>query len=174
MKRYLVVACLLAIFATQLPSAARASTVQYDLTLTPTFGSIGGSGYFDVSTPVNGAGTNTITNFFLAIDGQDFTLGNAIGVATATFAGGALSSLNYLGSLVSETGGWNLDILGTGGLSYAFLDIGTGAAIASGTINAVDAPAATPLPSAGVLFATGLLGLLFLNYRRKHIARLTA
>ena len=162
MLRLLAVAAF-AIFAAQFPSTGRAATVEYDLTLSPTFGSIGGSGYFDVSAPVNGSGVNTLTGFSLTIDNQLFTLADEVGTASATFAGGALSSLNYAGALVS---GFNLDILGTGGLTYAFLDIGTGAALATGTISAV---AATPLPSAVLLFATGLLGLLLLNYRRKSI-----
>lgn len=63
--------------------------------------------------------------------------------------------------------GLNLDILGTGGLNYTFLDIGTGATLASGRIAAVDPPASTPLPNAVVLLATGLLGLLLLNYLRR-------
>jgi hypothetical protein len=33
-----------------------------------------------------------------------------------------------------------------------------------------DTPAATPIPTAVILFATGLLGLLFFNYRRKRVA----
>lgn len=166
MVRFLVVG-LFALIATQLPSIARASTVQYDLTLTPTTGSVGGSGYFDVNTPVNGSGVNAITAFYVTIDNQVFNLATEVGTATATFANGVLTSLNYVGALVS---GLNLDILGTGGLQYAFLDIGTNATLSSGNISAVDPPATTPLPSSVVLFATGLLGLLFLNNRRKKIA----
>jgi hypothetical protein len=166
----LLAAAAIAVFATQFPLAARASSVLYDLTLTPTLGSVGGSGYFDVSAPVNGSGVNALTAFSVTIDGDVFNLGNELGTATATFSGGVLTSLNYLGDLVSTSGGFNLDILGTGGLSYAFVDIGTGATLASGTISAVDPPGATPLPSAVVLFATGLLGLLLLNYRHKRIA----
>lgn len=165
MLRVMIVA-VMALFVAQFPSIARASTVQYDLTLTPTSGTIGGSGYFDVTAPVNGSGVNALTAFSVTIDGAQFTLGNDP-AATATFSGGVLTSLNYVGALLS---GLNLDILGTGGLTYTFLDIGTGLALASGTISAVDPPTATPLPSAVVLFATGLLGLLLLNYRRKRDA----
>lgn len=168
MIRYLVVA-IVAVFAAQLSPAARASTVQYDLTLTPTIGSIGGSGYLDVSAPANG--TEALSAFSLTIDGQQFNLANEIGTATATFTGGVLDSLNYVGTLIS---GLNLDILGTGGLTYAFLDIGSGATLAAGTISAVDPPATTPLPSTVILFATGLLGLLLLSFRRKKIARIAS
>jgi hypothetical protein len=162
MLRVLVLA-VVAFLGAQLP--AQASTLQYDLTLTPTTGSVGGTGYFDVTAPVNGSGVNAITALSITIDDQTFLLNNEIGTATATFTSGVLSSLSYVGALVS---GLNLDLLGTGGLSYTFLDIGTGATLASGIIS--DAPAATPLPSAVILFATGLLGLLFLNYRRKRVA----
>lgn len=166
MVRFLVVA-LVTFIAAQLPSIARASTVQYDLSLTPTTGSVGGSGYFDVKTPVNGSGVNAITAFYVTIDNQVFNLATELGTATATFTKGVLTGLNYVGALVS---GLNLDILATGGLQYTFLDIGTNATLGSGTISAVDSPATTPLPSSVVLFATGLFGLLLLNNRRKKIA----
>jgi hypothetical protein len=171
MLRYLVVA-VLAAFAAQFSSAARASTIQYDLTLTPTVGSIGGTGYFDVNSPLTGTGANALTDFSVTIDNQVFSLGNELSSATATFSNGALTSLNYIGDLVSGTWktGLNLDILGTGGLSYTFLDLGSDLALSSGTISAVDPPSTTPLPSTVVLFATGLLGLLLLNYRRKKLA----
>ena len=155
MSRFLIVA-LLALLG--IPGAARASTIQYDLTLTPTDGSIGGSGYFDVMAPLNGSGVNTLTDFSVTIDGlpQPFTLANEVGTATATFSSDALSSLNYVGALIN---GFNLDILGSGGLTYAFLDLGTGATFASGTISAVAAPSAAPLPPTIVLFAAGLFVL---------------
>jgi hypothetical protein len=166
MLRFLV-ATALAVLAAQFSSTAWASTVQYDLTLTPTTGSIGGSGYFDVSTPVNGSGINDLTALSITIDGQTFNLSDALGTATATFTDGVLSGLNYAGALLS---GFNLDLLGTGGLTYNFLDLGTNFGIASGTISAMDPPSPTPLPSSIVLFATGLLGLLLLSYRRKRTA----
>jgi hypothetical protein len=162
MVRFLVVIAA-TIFAAPFSSAAEASTVQYDLTFTPTTGSIGGTGYFDVSSPVNGV--DTLTAFSLSIDGQVFTLGNELGAATATFSNGALSSLNYVGALTS---GFNLDILGTGGLSYAFLDVGSNSALSVGTISAAAAPAATPLPNPIVLFASVLLGILALSYWRRN------
>jgi hypothetical protein len=168
MLRFLVVA-IMAVFATQLSSVARASTVQYDLTLTPTTGSIAGTGYFDVSAPVSGSGVIDLTALSITIDGQTFNQDTEIGTATATFANGVLEGVNYVGALLS---GLNLDLLGTDDLTYTFLDIGTGAALSTGTISAVDPPPTTPLPGAMVLFATGLIGLLLLNYRRKKSALL--
>lgn len=163
MLRLLVVAAL-ALLGAQFDSTAHASTVQYDLTLTPTTGSIGGSGYLDVTAPANSSGVDTLTMTALSItiDGEQFSLTNEVGSATVTFSNGVLSGLNYMGALLN---GFNLDILGTGGLTYTFLDIGTGATLATGTIS--DPPGVTPLPSAVMLFATGLLGLLLLSYRRR-------
>lgn len=163
MLRFLVAAAI-AVFATQFPSNARASTIEYDLTFTPTSGSIGGTGYFDVNSPLNGSGVDAITALSVSIDNALFTLGDEQGTATATFSNGLLSNLNYVGALVD---GINLDILGTGGLTYSFLDIGTSETLASGTISAVDPPSAAPLPTSVILFATGLLALLFLTYRRR-------
>lgn len=94
-----VAGAIIAVFAAQFPSTTWAATVQYDLTLTPRIGSIGGSGYFDVSAPVNGSGVDAITALSISIDGQQFTLANDP-TATATFSGGALTSINYAG------GGW--------------------------------------------------------------------
>ena len=165
MSRLLVVIAV-ALLGAQITGVARASTIQYDLTLTPTLGTIGGSGFFDVAAPLNGSGVNILTDFSVTIDNATFTLANDP-TATATFSNGLLSSLNYIGAVSAK--GFNLDILGTGGLQYAFIDIGTGAALAEGTIYAVDPPGvpATPLPTTVVMFATGLLALGFLIYRRK-------
>jgi hypothetical protein len=163
----ILVAAAVAALAAQFSSAALASTVQYDLTLTPTAGSIGGTGYFDVVTPVNGSGANDITALSISIDGQTFNLGDALGTATATFADGVLTGLNYAGALLN---GWNLDLLGTGGLTYRFADLGVNFAGATGTISAVDPPSPTPLPSSIVLFATGLLGFVLLSRRGKRTA----
>jgi len=170
MSRLLVVIAA-ALLGAQITGVARASPVNppnivYDLTLTPTLGTIGGSGYFDVAAPLNGSGVNILTDFSVTIDNATFTLANDP-TATATFSNGLLSSLNYIGAVSAK--GFNLDILGTGGLQYAFIDIGTGAALAEGTIYAVDPPGvpATPLPTTVVMFATGLLALGFLIYRRK-------
>ena len=171
MSRLLVVIAV-ALLGAQITGVARAAPVDitYDLTLTPTLGTIGGSGFFDVAAPLNGSGVNILTDFSVTIDNATFTLANDP-TATATFSNGLLSSLNYIGAVSAK--GFNLDILGTGGLQYAFIDIGTGAALAEGTIYAVDPPPpgggvpATPLPTTVVMFATGLLALGFLIYRRK-------
>jgi hypothetical protein len=164
MSRLLILA-VVAFFGAQVPVATRASTIQYDLTLTPTIGTIGGSGYFDVTAPLNVSGSNVLTAFSVSVDGQNFTLNDAVGAPTATFSSGLLTGLNYVGDVIS---GLNLDILGTGGLTYAFLDLGTGATVAVGTISAaVASPSATPLPGTTVLFITGLLGLMLAMTRRR-------
>jgi hypothetical protein len=163
MTRFLFVA-LVVVLGVQIPRGAHAST--YDMTLTPTVGSIGGAGSFDVVAPLSGSGISQITDFSVTIDQETFTLGNEISAATATFSSGMLTGLDYVGALLG--GGFNLDILDTGGLTYTFLDIGTGAALASGIISAIDPPLpSTPLPTTILMFATGLLGLALLTYRRK-------
>jgi hypothetical protein len=168
MSRFML-AALIVFLGVQIPRVAQASTIQYDLTLTPTVGSVGGTGFFDVTAPLNGSGVNQITAFSVAIDGQDFTLGNEVSTATATFSSGVLTSLDYIGALLGS--GFNLDILGTGGLTYTFLDIGTGAALASGLISAAPL-SSTPLPTTILMFATGLLGIALLTARRRKISHI--
>lgn len=150
----------------QMPGVARASTdvdLTYGLTLTPTVGSIGGSGLLDVTAPSNGSGTYELTGLSLSIDGANFTLGDEVGNATATLSDGVLTGLNYVGALINDL---NLDILGSTGLTYAFIDIGTGATIAAGTITDPPVPS-TPLPPTLILFASGLLALGFITRWRK-------
>lgn len=151
------------LFGVQFSKAAQAST--YTLTLDPTFGSIAGSGTMDVTAPGSGSGISAISDLTINIDGANFNLTDEIGAATATFSSGMLTGINYVGASVADFG-LNLDFLGTQGLMYAFLDIGTNATLAEGTISAVDPPTAS-LPTTIVMFATGLIGLAFLTYRRK-------
>jgi len=167
MSRFLVLV-LVALFGVQVSGAARATT--YDLTLDPTSGNIFGSGVMDVTAPGTGSGVSVISDLSITIDGANFNLKNELGAATATFVGGDLKSINYIGASIADFG-LNLDFLGSQGLMYSFLDIGTDSVLSQGMINAVDPSpggvSATPLPTTVVMFATGLLALGFLIYRRK-------
>jgi hypothetical protein len=172
MRRFYI-AAVAGFLALQAPGFARASTFtyDYDLTLTPTSGSIGGTGTFDVTTTVNPYtsinGSVSISDLSVTIGGVTFTLGDAIGSATATFANGVLTGLSYLGD---TTSGLNLDILGSGGLSYLYFDFGTNSGSSSGVITATyvgDPPGAAPLPATWVLFAAGLAMFGIAAYRRR-------
>jgi len=179
--RRLLIAAAAGFLAFQAPGMTHASicgtdcyTYDYKLQLNPTSGTIGGSGTFDVITSVNPwtslNGAVTISDLSVTIGGATFTLGDAIGAATATFSGGYLTGLSYLGD---TTSGLNLDILGTGGLSYLYFDFGTSSGTSSGNILATylgdsGPPSATPLPPSGVMLGAGLLMMLgFVAYRRR-------
>jgi hypothetical protein len=166
----LMMLCFVAVFGVQLPQAAEASTVTYDLTLTSSSGQSFGSGTLVVNGPLtsgsesfssSGGGLESL-NISLNSGGPaspSFSLLNAIGTTSATFQGGTLTGLSYLGDVNS----FQLDLL-TSGLFYLYVDFGSLLLSSAGSISAVSA---APLPPTIVLFAGGLVLLGLLAYRRK-------
>ena len=149
---------------------ARASTVTYDLTLTASSGPENGTGTLVVdgtngtfnSSP--GGGLDALS---ISINGQTYTLANALSTTAATFVNGALTSLNYLG--ISSN--INLSLTATAGLSYVYADLSNLSLSSAGNISAVDPPggvSGAPLPTTILLFATALLGLVLVAYRQKY------
>ena len=145
---------------------ARATT--YDLTLSDTlYGPEDGTGVLTINGPVTtGAFTSNpgggLTSLSISIDGQTYNLGNAVGIAEATFVNGSLSNLSYLG--ISD--GINLSLASTG-LFYFYTDLNNWSLSSAGTISAM----ATPLPPTAVLFAGALVVLLLFGYRQRIFGR---
>jgi hypothetical protein len=164
---------LAAVFVGHVAQPAWASTLTYDLTLTNTSGPTDGNGSFTVNGPVNN-GTDTFTSntnggldsLSIWINGEDFTLQNALTMSSVTFNNGALTNVSYFG----EHDGFKLDLL-TSGLYYLYVDANNWNLSSSGTISAFAAPSVAPLPTTSILFATGLLGFAALMYRRRASAR---
>ena len=152
-------------------SAAHASPITYNLTLTSFGGFIGGnvaggtgsitlddtpgSGFDLFSQP--GASGNRIIDLSFNIGGDIFTLADATSLTTATFFNGTLTGLQYNSSLSSSK--TNIDF-NTVSLFYAFND-DLSDQNSFGYISAdVARTAATPEPSALLLFGSGALGLV--------------
>jgi hypothetical protein len=166
MSRFVIMA-LAALVSVQV-GTARASTFTYDLTLSALSGPESGTGTLLVN-GTNGtfsSNAGTLDYLDININGQNYTLANAIGNSAATFVNGALTSLNYLGIAA----GTNLSLAATAGLFYIYADLSNSSLSSVGTISAVDpggGVGAAPLPTTILLFAAGLLGLVLVAYRQK-------
>ena len=152
----------------QIPVAAKASTLSYNLTLTPIFGPESGTGSLTITVPpVGSSGFLTLGNGLTAmdfrIDGLDFKLNNSSEVSY--FYQGSnlvLASLGYRGAI----GNNQLLSLSLGGFgAYFFRDNVPG----ESTIGNISV-SATPLPTTLPLLATGLGGLGLFGWWRKRKA----
>jgi hypothetical protein len=159
-----------ALFAVQIPGAARASTLTYNLTLTPFFGPESGTGSLTIKVPQVGSGTltqanNGLTALDIKIDGLDFTLNNTS--AVAYFYQGSnlvLASIGYSGKIGTDQL-FSISFGGVGG--YSFTDNAPGSS-GQNTIGSISV-SQTPIPTTLPLLATGLgvLALLGLWRTRK-------
>jgi hypothetical protein len=156
------------LFGVQIPTAAKASILSYNLTLTPILGPESGTGSLTITVPpVGSSGFLTLGNGLTAmdfrIDGLDFTLNNSSEVSY--FYQGSnlvLASLGYSGAI----GDSQLLSLSLGGFgAYFFSDNTPG----EGTVGNVSV-SATPLPTTLPLLATGLGGLGLFGWWRKRKA----
>jgi hypothetical protein len=162
------------LFIAQIPEAAKASTLSYDLTLTPLCcGTDGGAGSFAITTPQVGSfGTLTQTNNGLTamdfkIDGLDFKL-NSSSAVTYFYQGATLvlASIGYSGQIGND----KLLSISLGGIGgYSFSD-GVPGDLTIGSMSI----SATPIPSTLPLLATGLGALGLFGWWRKRKASATA
>jgi len=156
------------LFAAQVPGAAKASTVTYDLTLTAIFGSESGTGSLTIATPPVGSSGiltqgNGLTAMDFKIDGLDFKLNNSSEVSYL-YQGSTLilTSLAYSGVMGSDRL-LSINLGGVGG--YLFTDSTSGGP-AYNTVGSISV-SQTPLPTTLPLLATGLGALGLLGWLRK-------
>jgi hypothetical protein len=143
-------------------ATANASTVTYDIVLTQTAGTLlltqtDFTASASFSLPANFSGTETI-------DGVGFTIGTQIFTSNLTVQ----ATNGVINNVFAFSGTANGDTLVVGVNSFNLF----GAHIPSTDVGSVSiTPAATPLPAALPLFATGLGALGLLGWRRKRTAR---
>ena len=166
-----------------LPNAALANTETWDLTLTPFWGPISGTGVVKIETPAPGtSGFDTVQNggllsmTFTLSNGDVFTLQNASSASVdyqSSRGQEVVDDFKYSGGI----GNWVFDLQVNGDdVTYNFQDWANFFEDTSGTFTAVDpllpsAPVPGPMVGAGLpglLFAG--LGLLALSRRRRRAA----
>jgi len=167
----------IALAAAQIPGRADASTVTYNLVLTPNAngGPESGTGSFTVTTPVLGTsptdtatilgGNGALTAISFNIDGMTFSLANATSAGVGfSYNGGTTEVLNTIG-YTGEIGSYVFQ-LSTGGFTFSFNDSADYHLDTSGTITATIA-SAVPESSTWAMMILGFCGLGFMAYRQK-------
>jgi hypothetical protein len=168
--------------------ALHASTLTYNVTLTPTSGQYGGSGTITLASQPASTGTATYTIANQQLQDLTFTIGDQAFYlsgdpsASVTFVNGQLAQINFLQSISHPPARYTLE------LSNGFIFYGNdfGHPLSTGSFNtapaivfpddsaaATQSAAASPTPEPGtlILLATALAGGAILLFRRRRTAR---
>lgn len=169
MKRFKLaplVAATVVLLGAQLPCAARASSITYDVTMSAILGPESGGGSFTITTPQVGSGgvlnqLNGLTALNFTIDGVNFGLDSTSSVAYF-YQGSALvlAGLVY-GGQVGTDALLSITLGSTGG--YTFTDSAKPSLDTIGSASVSQ----TPLPTSFPLLATGLGILAMIGWWRK-------
>ena len=174
----------LSLFAMALPflalPALHASTISYDVTLTPTSGPYGGSGTLTIASPPANSGISTFSQadgslqgLSFTVDNQTFSLSGYPG-ATVEFLNGQLYNIGFAQTVGASPNRFTLD---TSGVYAFYYNNGQSESAGSITASLADTPSnpsssqpptasATPEPGTLILLATALIGGGFFVFRR--------
>jgi hypothetical protein len=174
----------LRLFALALPflalPALHASTITYDVTLTPTSGPYGGSGTLTLASAPANSGISTFSQadgslqgLSFTVDNQTFSLSGYPG-ATVEFLNGQLYNIGFAQTVGASPNRFTLD---TSGVYAFYYNNGQSESAGSITASLADTPSnpsssqpptasATPEPGTLILLATALIGGGFFVFRR--------
>jgi PEP-CTERM motif len=174
----------LRLFAMALPflalPALHASTISYDVTLTPTSGPYGGSGTLTIASPPANSGISTFSQADGSLQGLSFTVDNqtfplsGYPGATVEFLNGQLYNIGFAQTVGASPNRFTLD---TSGVYAFYYNNGQSESAGSITASLADTPSnpsssqpptasATPEPGTLILLATALIGGGFFVFRR--------
>ncbi len=152
-------------------TALHASTITYDLTLTPDQGSLyGGTGTLTITGAPSASGNSDYTlangnldalNFY--IDGQTFNLADGTGSTLVRFQNGTLNDITFSEQIGSTP--YRFSLMSTANYAFSYDNL---LKTSYGTITAKVDPSASPVPEPGslALLGTGLIGGAGALFRR--------
>jgi len=161
--------------------AVYASAITYDVTLSPTSGSYGGSGTISLTSAPTEFGISTFSQANGTLQNLSFTIGNQTfslagdPSATVEFLDGKIYNISFAQTVGNSPHRFTLDTSGVlafyynNGFSESSGDITAALAAEPPSSTPTQPPAAspTPEPSSLILLATSIAGGAFLLFRRR-------